>query len=42
MRDLALTSVSYRPLAAYGHVGRNDVDAPWERTDRVEALRTIA
>jgi S-adenosylmethionine synthetase len=29
----------YRNLAAYGHVGRTDLDLPWERLDRVEALR---
>ncbi len=28
-------------LAAYGHVGREDLDLPWERTDQVEALRSI-
>ncbi len=29
----------YRPLAAYGQMGRTDLDVPWERTDRVDALR---
>ena len=29
----------YRPTAAYGHFGRVDLDLPWERTDKVEALR---
>jgi S-adenosylmethionine synthetase len=29
----------YRRLAAYGHVGRQDVDLPWERPDNVEALK---
>ncbi|GDY33555.1 hypothetical protein GTS_51880 [Gandjariella thermophila] len=28
--------------AAYGHFGRTDVDLPWERTDRVDALRDAA
>ncbi|TWS17611.1 methionine adenosyltransferase, partial [Tsukamurella asaccharolytica] len=32
----------YAPTAAYGHFGRTDVDLPWERTDRVDALRTAA
>ena len=32
----------YEQTAAYGHFGRNDVDLPWERTDRVEALRAAA
>ncbi len=30
----------YAPLAAYGHFGRSDLDLPWERTDKAEALRT--
>lgn len=29
----------YRKLSAYGHVGRTDVDLPWERTDRAAMLR---
>jgi S-adenosylmethionine synthetase len=29
----------YRQVAAYGHFGRPDLDLPWERTDRAEALR---
>ena len=29
----------YRPLAAYGHIGREDLGVRWEQTDRVEALR---
>jgi S-adenosylmethionine synthetase len=29
----------YRPTAAYGHFGRTDLDLPWERTDKAEALR---
>jgi S-adenosylmethionine synthetase len=28
----------FRPLAVYGQMGRTDLDVPWERTDRVEAL----
>jgi len=28
----------YRKLAAYGHVGRDDVDLPWEKTDKAELL----
>jgi S-adenosylmethionine synthetase len=30
----------YMTLAAYGHVGRTDIDLPWERTDLIEALRS--
>jgi S-adenosylmethionine synthetase len=29
----------YQLLAAYGHFGRTDIDLPWEKTDRAEALR---
>jgi S-adenosylmethionine synthetase len=29
----------YRPTAAYGHFGRDDLDLPWERLDRVDELR---
>ena len=29
----------YRQIAAYGHVGRTDIDLPWERVDKVEELR---
>jgi S-adenosylmethionine synthetase len=29
----------YQKLAAYGHVGRTDLNLPWENTDRVEVLR---
>jgi S-adenosylmethionine synthetase len=32
----------YRTLAAYGHFGRADVDAPWEREDLVAPLRRAA
>ena len=28
----------YRDTAAYGHFGRDDIDAPWEKTDKVSAL----
>lgn len=30
----------YAPLAAYGHMGRCDLDTPWERTDMTEALKS--
>lgn len=35
---LSLTNVTYRPVAAYGHFGRPDLDLPWERVDKVPAL----
>jgi S-adenosylmethionine synthetase len=39
IRDLDLRRPIYRPTASYGHFGREDIEAPWERTDRAEALR---
>ena len=39
IRDLELRRPIYRQTAAYGHFGRNDLDLPWERTDRVEDLK---
>jgi S-adenosylmethionine synthetase len=32
----------YRQTAAYGHFGRDDLDLPWERLDRVDELRAAA
>ena len=42
IRDLDLLRPIYAPTAAYGHFGRLDVDLPWERTDRADALRAAA
>jgi S-adenosylmethionine synthetase len=42
IRDLDLLRPIYAQTAAYGHFGRTDLDLPWERTDRVDALRAIA
>ncbi len=39
IRDLNLRRPIYRATAAYGHFGRDDIEAPWENTDRAEALR---
>ena len=39
IRDLELKKPQYKALAAYGHMGREDLNVAWERTDRVEALR---
>ena len=39
IRDLDLRRPQYRPLAAYGHMGREDLDVAWEKTDRVDAMR---
>ena len=39
IRDLDLLRPIYEQTAAYGHFGRTDIDLPWEKTDRVEALK---
>jgi len=39
IRDLNLKRPIYKQLAAYGHFGREDLDLPWERLDKVELLR---
>ena len=36
---LDLRKPIYKQTAAYGHFGRTDVDLPWERLDKVEALK---
>ncbi len=36
---LGLQTPIYRPLAAYGHIGREDLNVKWEQTDRAAALR---
>jgi S-adenosylmethionine synthetase len=42
IRDLNLRRPIYQATAAYGHFGRTDIDAPWENTDKAEALRQAA
>jgi S-adenosylmethionine synthetase len=37
--QLELKKPQYRALAAYGHIGREDLGVAWEKTDRVEALK---
>ena len=39
IRDLGLRKPIYRKLAAYGHMGREDLGVKWENTDRVDALK---
>lgn len=39
IRDLDLLRPIYRQVAAYGHMGRTDIDAPWEKTDKAEELK---
>tara|TARA_B110000014_G_C20099324_1_gene576740 strand:+ start:479 stop:1681 length:1203 start_codon:yes stop_codon:yes gene_type:complete len=42
IRDLGLRRPIYRQTASYGHFGRDDLDLPWERTDRIDALQASA
>jgi S-adenosylmethionine synthetase len=42
IRDLDLRRPLYRQVAAFGHFGREDLDVPWERTDKAELLREQA
>ena len=39
IRMLDLRRPIYKQTAAYGHFGRNDLDLPWEKLDRVEELK---
>jgi S-adenosylmethionine synthetase len=42
IRDLDLRRPIYRQTAAFGHFGRPDLDLPWERTNKADALRQAA
>ena len=42
IRDLELRRPIYKQTAAYGHLGRTDIDLPWEKTDKAEILRKEA
>ncbi|HAL73732.1 MAG TPA: methionine adenosyltransferase [Clostridiales bacterium] len=42
IRDLGLRRPIYKQIASYGHFGRADLDLPWERTDKIEALKADA
>ena len=39
IRDLDLRRPIYRQLAAYGHMGREDLGVSWEKTDKIDALK---
>ncbi len=39
---LKLRAPIYRQLAAYGHVGREDLDVQWEKTDKIDAIKALA
>ena len=42
INELDLRRPIYRNTAAFGHFGRDDIDAPWENTDKAEELREAA
>jgi S-adenosylmethionine synthetase len=42
IRDLQLRRPIYRQVAAYGHFGRDDLNVPWEQTDKADLLRQDA
>lgn len=42
IRDLNLRRPIYKQVAAYGHFGRDDLQVPWEQTDKADALRRAA
>ncbi len=42
IKELDLRRPIYRQTAAYGHFGRDDIDATWERTDKADILRKDA
>ena len=39
IRQLDLRKPVYKQLAAYGHIGRVDLDVAWEKTDKAELLK---
>ncbi|SVA64932.1 uncharacterized protein METZ01_LOCUS117786, partial [marine metagenome] len=39
IRDLDLRQPIYAQTASYGHFGRTDIDLPWEKTNKVEAIK---
>jgi S-adenosylmethionine synthetase len=39
IRDLDLRKPRYQQIAAYGHFGRDELDLPWERLDKVEEIK---
>ncbi len=41
IKMLDLRRPIYKQTAAYGHFGRNDLDLPWEKLDKVDALKNI-
>ncbi|ADO82323.1 methionine adenosyltransferase [Ilyobacter polytropus] len=39
--ELRSGNFKYQDLAAFGHIGRTDIDLPWERTNKVEAIKKL-
>jgi len=42
IRDLGLRRPIFQPTACYGHFGRDDLDLPWERMDRLESIQAAS
>jgi S-adenosylmethionine synthetase len=42
IKMLDLRRAIYKQTAAFGHLGRTDIDLPWEKTDKAEALKELA
>ena len=42
IESMALKRPIFQQTAAYGHFGRDDIDVPWERTDKADALARAA
>lgn len=42
IKHLGLRAPLYKQVAAYGHFGRNDLNLPWEKTDKVDILKKLA
>lgn len=42
IRDMNLRRPIYRQTSCYGHFGRDDLDLPWEKTNRVKELQKLA
>ena len=41
IRDLDLRRPLYKQTAAYGHFGRTDIDVPWEKTNKVDEIKSL-
>ncbi|MCF2674421.1 methionine adenosyltransferase, partial [Fusobacterium varium] len=39
--ELRSGKFKYQDLAAFGHIGRTDLDLPWEKIDKVEELKKV-